>query len=99
MAKVRTLTTCPTCKVRVRSDRLLRHRRKVHGYGRTKPRRGRDGLTEMERPVVYGVFIDETTDPFDRCAATTREGKRCSRSVAVITPRAGYCNQHFNSRG
>lgn len=76
MAKVRTLTECPTCKVQDRADRLVNHRKKVHGSGRRHPRRGRHGLTDLERPVVYGVFVDETTDPFDRCSAMTKAGKK-----------------------
>jgi hypothetical protein len=91
----RTFTTCPTCRARVRKDRLGRHRRKVHDEITPPPKRGRDGMTALERPVVYGVFVDETTDVSDRCAAITKAGTRCTRPIAVPIGGSGYCNQHY----
>jgi hypothetical protein len=93
--KARAFATCPTCQVRVRKDRLDKHRRKVHGVARKAPKRGRDGMTALERPVVYGVLVDETTDVSDRCAAITNAGTRCTRPIAVPVGGGGYCNQHF----
>ena len=90
---------CPECKCYIRADRLNRHRRKVHGWTGERERRGRDGLTNEERLTIFGEQIDETTDPWDRCAAITRAGTQCTRPVAIVLGKAGYCNQHWQSLG